>query len=249
MTGVITSIILIKRKKEDTGAYTLFLVSFIGLLFFDRIRMRPDNAHLLPVALTGILLAPILLYTLSRELSLVSWKKNVVYVLFIAVFGITLSKPVEVITMILSRTNGYIVKNVNPDIDRAKYQYVSEDIKNAVSYIKMNTLNDDYIYVGVKNHDRFIFNDLLIYFLADRNYASRYHALNPGVQTTFKVQNEMINEFKKNSPRLIVLGSRTWNELNLSGVDTKVDLLDNYISANFELKKTYGPYEIWMVRL
>lgn len=246
LTGVIASIVLIKRKTDDTRAYAILLISLVGMFCLNQVKMRSDNIHLLPVALTGILLAPILLYTLSREVSLSTWPKRAVYLLFVFVFGITLSKPIEDIKRILSRTSGYIVKNVNPDYERAKYSIISEEIKNVVSYIKMNTSKDEYLYVGVKNHDQFVFSDILIYFLADRNYASRYHALNPGVQTTLKVQNEMINEFKENRPRLVVLGSRTWNEPNLSSIDTKVDVLDNYISSNFELKKTYGPYEIWM---
>ncbi len=247
--GTIVAIILIIQKKDDTKAYALLLISIVGVFCFDRIRMRPDKAHLLPVALTGILLAPILLDILLKELFITKWQKRVSFAVFVIIFGITLSKPIEVITMILSRSNYYIVNNFSPDFERAKYQYVSGDIKNVVSFINRNTSKDDYIYVGVKNHDKFVFNDILIYFLSERNYASRYHTLNPGVQTTRKVQNEMIAEFKRNRPRLVVLGSRTWNEPNLSGIDTNVDLLDNYISDNFELKKTYGPYEIWMNKL
>lgn len=249
LIGAIASIILIRRNRDDRDAYAILLISFIGIFFFDRIRMRPDTKHLLSVALTGILIAPVLLNKLLKELSLSTLQKKVVYLLFIIVFGITLSRPVEVIHRILSRTSGYIIHDLNPDIERARYNHVSEDIKSAVSYIKANSSNDDYIYVGVKNHDKFVFNDLLIYFLAERNYASRFHALNPGVQTTASIQKEMINEFKGNSPRIIVLGYRTWNEPNLSAIDTKVDLLDNYIATNFEFKKAYGPYEIWMSKL
>lgn len=250
VTGAITSIILIKRKSDDTTAYGVLLISFIGIFCLNQVRVRSDIIHLLPVALTGILLAPILLYTLPRELSLGTWLKNVLYVLFILVFSITLSRPIEIINRILSTTNGYIVKKVNPDIERARYTTLhSPDVKKVALYIKKNTSKDDYIYVGVKNHDQFVFNDIIIYFFADRNYASRYHALNPGVQTTLKVQTKMINEFKKNSPRIIVLGTRTWNEPNPSSIDTRVDLLDNYISTNFELKKTFGVYEIWVKKL
>ena len=130
-----------------------------------------------------------------------------------------------------------------------KYQFITEDIKKVVSYIKMNTSKDDYIYVGVKNHDQFVTNYIAIYFLSNRNYTSRYHILNPGVQTTLKVQKEMVNEFKNRPPRLALLLTRFRTEPNLSSIDTKTDILDNYIASNFELKETYGFYEIWMKKL
>ncbi len=247
--GIAASVIQIKRKKDDTTAYAVLLVSFIGIFFFNQVRVRSDIIHLLPVALSGILLAPILLHILTKRLSLNIWMYRTVFVLFIIVFGVTLSKPVEVINRLLSITNGYIVKNVNPDIERAKYLNISADLKDTVAYIKDNTSKNEKIYVGVKNHDQFVFNDVIIYFLAERNCISRYHVLNPGVHTTLKVQREVVNELINNLPSLVVLTQRSPDEPNLSNVDTHVDLLDNYILNNYELIKTFGIYEIWMKKV
>lgn len=249
LIGALSAIILIKRNKDDWRAYSMLLISFIGIFCFNQVTMRSDIIHLFPVAQTGILLAPILLYTFLNKLSLSKWKNIVVSVLFVIVFSVSLSKPLIIINMLLSRTNGYIVKEISPDIERAKYSVISMDINKVVSYIKKNTSENEYIYVGVKNHDQFVTNYIVIYFLANRNYASRYHSLSPGVQTTLKVQNEMVSEFKKRPPRLIILSTRIRIEPNLSGIDTKVDVLDNYIAKNFELKESYGLFEIWMNKL
>jgi hypothetical protein len=135
---------------------------------------------------------------------------------------------------------------VNPDIQRATYQYISEDYKQIVSYVKKNTSKDDYIYVGVKNHDQFIFNDAIIYFLTGRNCATKYHELNPGHTTTLKIQEKMVNELRTNDTRLVVLAVRNRSEDNLSGIDTKINVLDNYIAANYELKEQLGLFEVWM---
>lgn len=244
--GALSSIILIMRNRDNWRAYTILLISLTGIFCINQVTMRSDMIHLFPVALTGILLAPILLFTLLRELSLNRWKKIVISMLFVIMFTVSLSKPYVIIDMFLSRTNGYFVKQVSPDVERAKYSVVQPDIKKVVSYIKKNTSRHDYIYVGVKNHDQFITNYIIIYFLADRNYASKYHILNPGVQTTLQTQQEMVNEFKIRPPRLIVLSTLVRIEANPSGIDTKVDLLDNFIADNFELKETYGIFEVWM---
>ena len=248
LAGAISSIFLIIRKKDDTTAYAILLISLIGIFFFNQARWRSDMVHLIPVALTGILLAPILLHTLMKRFSLNIWSSRIVFLLFVIAFGITLSKPISVIKRLLSTTNGYILKNINPDIERAQYWDIREDIRDTVAYIKKNTSNNDYIYVGVKNHDKFNFNEVIIYFLSERDSASRYHVLNTGYHTTSEVQQGMVNEFKNRPPKLVLLLTRFRNEPNLSSIDTKVDILDNYISSNYELKETYGFYEIWMIK-
>jgi hypothetical protein len=248
LTGAIYSIFLIIRKKDDTIAHAILLISLLGIFFFNQARWRSDTAHLIPVALTGILLAPVLLYTLIERLSLNAWYSRIVFVLFIITFGITLSKPITVIKRLISTTNGYMLKNINPDIERAKYWDIREDIRDTVAYIKKNTSKNDYIYVGVKNHDKFNFNEVLIYFLSERDCASRYHVLNTGFHTTAKVQEAMVNEFKNRPPMLALLLTRFRNEPNSSSIDTKVDILDNYISSHYELKETFGFYEIWMLK-
>jgi len=148
--------------------------------------------------------------------------------------------------MILKRTKGYSVETANYDMDRIRYLIINSDLKKTVLYIRDNTSKNEYIYVGVKNHDRFRFNDVVIYFLAERNCATKYHELDSGVTTTAKVQNEMISELKESNARLVVLAVRDRREPNLSNIDTKVNLLDNYIENNYELRKTYGIYEIWI---
>jgi hypothetical protein len=246
LINAITAVILIKSNRNDTTAYALLLFSLIGIFFFNQARWRSDMVHLIPLALTAILLSPILLHTLTKKLSLNAWAYRIVFISFIIFWGITLSKPMIVIKRLLSTTNGYIVKNINPGFERIKYWNIREDIRDTVEYIKKNTTKNDYIYVGVKNHDKFNWNEPIIYFLSERDCASRYYVLNTGFQTTAKVQESMVNEFKKRPPRLVALLTRFRQEPNQSIIDSKVNILDNYISSNYELKDTYGYYEIWM---
>ncbi|MBI4698274.1 MAG: hypothetical protein HY758_05035 [Nitrospirae bacterium] len=248
LTGAVSSIFMIIRKKDDTTAYAILIISLIGTLFLNQARWRSDIPHLIPVALTGILLAPILLFALTKRLSLNTWPFRVVFALFIIFFGITLYSPITLIKRRLSIPNDYIVKNVNPDYERVKHLGIREDIRDTVEFIKKNTSKNDYIYVGVINHDKFNFNEPIIYFLSERDSASRYYILNTGFQTTAEVQEEMVNEFKRRPPRLALLLTRFRDEPNASRIDTKADILDNYISSNYELRETYGIYEIWMKR-
>lgn len=240
LIGVVTFFVFIKQKIDDTTAFGILLISCIGIVFLNQVRVRSDLIHLLPSALTGILLAPVLLYTLSKGLSQSKWRNMLIWALFIIVFGITLYKPYSMkIPYIPMR---YTLETVNPDIERAKYLKIDPDLKNVVTYIKNNTSKDEYLYVGVKNHDKVIFNHAIIYFLSERNPATKYHELNPNLIKT--IQEEIVSELTKKFTRLVVLTPGWRYEPNLSSIDSKINLLDNYISSNFELKKVYGIYEI-----
>lgn len=140
----------------------------------------------------------------------------------------------------------YDIEIINPEIERAKYSILAEDTKNTASYLKKNIPADDYIYVGVKNHDQLIFNNAIIYFLAERKCATKYHELNPGQTNTLLIQEEIVDELKSRSIGAIVLTPGWRDEPNLSSRDAKIDVLDNYIADHFELKETFGIYEIWM---
>ncbi len=242
LTGAVSSVFFIIRKKDDMTTYAILFISLIGILLFNQARWRSDMAHIIPVALTGILLAPVLLDFLRKRLSLKTLSFRIVFVLFIIFFGITLSKPIVVAKRIMTTSHDHLVKNISPDVERGKHWHVREDIRDKVAYIKNNTLKNDYIYVGVKNHDKFNFNEPLIYFLSERDSASRYYVLEIGFNNRPEVQEEMVNEFKNRPPRLVLLLGRA----HPHRIDTKVDILDKYISSNYEYKETYGLYEIWM---
>jgi hypothetical protein len=244
--GLITFVILRKRKMDDVLSYGIFFLSLIGTVFLNQVWGRSDTLHLLPVALTGIVLSPVLFHTFSKMLTQSTRIYFFLFMLFIIFFGVTLSKAIS--KKIQLFPGSYTIEVINPDIERAKYPFIPPDYRKVVSFIKKNSSADDYIYVGVKNHDQLVFNDAIFYFLAEKKSATKYHELNPGHTTTLEIQEEMVDELKNRNPRLVVLATRRRLEPNPSGIDTNIDLLDNYISTNFVLKETYGLFEIWMTK-
>jgi hypothetical protein len=246
LIGISAASILIKRNKDNAAAYAIFLISLVGIFLFNQVRVRSDYIHLLPVAMTGILLAPVLFDTLLKEISLTVLLERMAYVLFVVVFAITLYKPVMVINRLLSISNGYVLEVLTPEIEKAKYSKIDSDLKRTVLYIENNTPKDEQIYVGVTNHDKLTFNDAIIYFLAGRNSATKYHELNPGHTNTLIIQEEIVSELKDKSVQTLVLAPHAWHEPNISSIDQNIDLLDDFIAANFKLEKTFGIYEIWV---
>jgi hypothetical protein len=235
---------LVKRKACDNVTCGLLFFSVLGFFFFNQVRVRSDGIHLLPVALTSILLAPILLSVLWKDLSLKPLYAKAVCAIFFAAFALIFTPPIY--QKIMTFPNGCIMTSVTPDIPRAGYSILSPDLRNVVGYIRKNTSENEPIYVGVKNHDRFIINDVAVYFLADRNYATTYHELVPGLTNTLSIQKEIVDGLKDARVRIIILAQRYWYEPNNSRIDSKIDVIDDYIFSNYELKETYGVYEVWM---
>lgn len=135
LVGIVTFFILIKCKMDNTVAYGILLISLVGIVFLNQVWARSDTAHLLPVALTAILLSPILFYTLSRMLSLRPWLYGLFFVLFIIFFGITLSKPINKKYRLLP--GSYTIEIVNPDIERTRYTMLNfPDIKKSSAIYK-----------------------------------------------------------------------------------------------------------------
>lgn len=246
LTGGITSIFLIKRKTDNTTAYGLLIISLFGIACLNQVRVRSDMIHLLPAALSSFITAPVLIYLLPKIFTLSSRAYRAISIMIVLGFCITFYNSVKFIETLVSRINGYVIEVVNPEIERAKYSVLSSEVKNVVLYIKANTSENDYIYVGVKNHDKFISNDPLIYFLSGRACPSRYQEMSPGAQDTAKIQQEMVNDLKARPPRIVVLDPRWMKEPNVSSIDKNFNIMDDYIADNYEFEKRIGMYEVWL---
>jgi hypothetical protein len=121
---------------------------------------------------------------------------------------------------------------------------------NAIRYVQENTSDDERIFVGVPTHERFVGNDVMFYFASQQALAPPRHQLDPGVQTTEEVQNEMVAELALHKPKCIVINS-VWNNIrepNDSRRSSGVTILDDYIRENYRPSARFGPIEIHLLR-
>jgi hypothetical protein len=226
------------RKK--TGAVLLFF-SALGLFSLNQALVRSDMIHLLPLIFICSILSPIILSLLLAELraQLNPKLSRAGLFTFLLVFLMTLGYPAAL------KIKQYQMKN--SDLSAGGSVVISDELSKLVDFISRNTLETDGIYVGVVNHDRFTYNDVAVYFLAQRRIVTRYHELHPGVTTTPQVQNEMVRELTALSPKLIVLADRyVPTEQNLTSRDLGLDILDEYLRANFKKVKEFGPYQVFV---
>jgi len=108
------------------------------------------------------------------------------------------------------------------------------------------TLPQDRIFVGLPHHDKIFVNDLLLYFVAQRLPATKWHHFDPGLQTSRPIQQQIIEELQRDHIRVVVLVDRWENvsEPNESSTRSGVRLLDDYIRSAYHPVVTYGAYTI-----
>ena len=120
------------------------------------------------------------------------------------------------------------------------------DYNETIAYVDSLVPEGEKIYVGTERHDRIFTNDVMFYFLAERESPTKYYELHPGLATTREVQQEIIKDISEADVKVVVLKEETTVETeNLSGVSSGVLLLDNFIRQHYAFRKQFGYYSVW----
>jgi hypothetical protein len=128
--------------------------------------------------------------------------------------------------------------------------HVDADLAATIAFVDSHSKPEDPIYVGASRHDRIFLNDVALYFLAARHAATRWHDLHPGVQTSLAIQQEMVAEFERTPPVLIVVDDRIdgVSEPNASAISSQVKFLDEWIGARYVETFRYGSFRAFEPR-
>lgn len=240
--GLITFVFRILRKREgDNTSYGIFVISLQGILFFNQARVRSDIFHLLPVALSSIVLISILWSCFSSRLPMkIRWAAHTV---FISLLCVTFASSFEMKFKSISKE--YFILRRTSKLERAGFSGIPVALEQVISYIQNSTTEDETIYVGVMNHDKSLVNCPAVYYLSERNYSSRFHQFEFGVSNTVRAQKQIVKELESSSTRKLVLTNGYWFEPNGTRVDLKIDIIDGYIRKFYTLETRYGGFEIW----
>ncbi len=129
--------------------------------------------------------------------------------------------------------------------------FVDPDREAAIRFIVQNTSPDERIFIGLSRHDIVFWNDVSSYFQANRLPATKWHHFDPGLQTSAKIQSEIIDDLERNKPGYIWLES-TWenhSEPNESVISSGVTILDEYIRGKYKLEQSFGQISVWQRRI
>jgi hypothetical protein len=115
----------------------------------------------------------------------------------------------------------------------APYRY-SRQSRVLAPLIQQHVAPAQSIYSGTTRHDIYLTNDILLYFLSERNAATYYWCLDAGVTSSARVQQQMLAEMSRGGVAMAV----NWTEpkvgeKNAGGRSSGVHLLDDWLSRDF----------------
>ncbi len=161
-----------------------------------------------------------------------------------AVFGVY--AVVMAVNGLPRQTNNLITRCLQPELPRLRCASVDADTLATARFVKANSRDDETIFVGTNRHDKIMTNDMGLYFLSERTAVTKWQELHPGVQTTEKVQREIVNEMKHTPPAFVILKStrNDQDEPNASRFSSGVFVLDDYIHAQFIELRRFGSIQV-----
>lgn len=124
--------------------------------------------------------------------------------------------------------------------------YDDQNELEAIRYLRQHTSSTEPIFVGTADHSRIFYNDMRIYWLADRPIGVRTFQLETGMATEAAVQREIILDLTKSRVRWVILelarqhGDATFERRAYQGST----LLDRYIRENFQSVTRFGEYGV-----
>ena len=224
----------------------LFLALLIGLLFLKSL-VRPDLAHLIHVIVLSFLLGAVVWYTLPRG----GWLFHGVRAALAIAFCAMVVYPLHAMRTEFKRQQELVADAANPPrsgaFSRAGGLLVRGDQAAAIDYVRAHVPAGEKIFVGNGRHDKVLLNDVMFYFLSERDSATRFHELHPRQATTASVQQTIIDDLEKKHVRVVVLflGADSVREPNESALSSDVTLLDDFLKKNYQVVGQVGNYR-WL---
>jgi hypothetical protein len=229
-----------KIKISDSMLFQYLTLIIIGLFLYNQALIRADFEHLLPTLSISIILLAFLLEAIS-----IKKIKRIILTLFVIFFiTIPISKKTYQSVESLDKTkyislNSKHLEHILLPID------IAIDYQAIIDFIEENSAAGEKLFIGNQNHDRILLNDLMLYFALDRQPSVKYYELHPGLATTDKIQNEIVNELERKVTCFIIIRKENdKDEQNHSSQRIGASSLDTYIRAKYKIVKELNLYNI-----
>lgn len=129
-----------------------------------------------------------------------------------------------------------------PELHNIGCLTLDRDRERAATLVASNTSPGERVFVGLGRHDKIHINDVVSYFAMDRMPATRWHHFDSGLQTSERIQREIVAELEAQRVRFAIIET-TWDgvaEPNGSGKSSGVRVLDDYLRVTYSAVAQFG---------
>jgi hypothetical protein len=224
-----------KEKYKPHFIYLFSIILFNGAFFLIQTTIRKDLEHILPALMFSSIL---LLFYATNSRKMIT-KLPLVLLLIIPVLNPLYSK-IKII-----RSKDYV------KIESGSLSGIKLNASLGNQYLQINkflqtNLNpNDPIYIGVKQHNKVLLNDIMLYFYLGRSFPCKFYELHPGMINKEATQRIIVDCLDSQKIKYIVeYYIKDFNEPNKTSQAIGSSLLDNYISSNYTICNDLGDYFI-----
>jgi hypothetical protein len=241
-------------QKEWKGRQSHWQVSGYVLLLCLALVMpigaivRPDLAHVV----SALLIDSLLLASLAARWNLstrvgqaIIVGATVCFLLSITVQARRAGRGAKATVALLAHPGrpGSLLSLCHPPagLERVRCMQVGPVEEEEVEYIQQHTRPGEDVYSGAGRHDKLFLNDILFYFISKREAPTKWYYLEPGLETTYAIQKQMIQDLDSHHVTYVIRNF-TWDavaEPNESRFSSGVTILDQYIDANYKPEASF----------
>lgn len=237
------------RRTLDTSYISIVLLTGVtlGCLFKGLVRTSP--IHMLMANVPGVILIALCIHYLFKDLDFRLPGLSRKGAFFVpAAFSVVL-----IVAALQDTSQGRSVLYGNLDLSSSSsnlptLRSLTADSATRMAAERLAQLSqpDERVLVATGRHDKVFANNVSLYFLAQRLPGTRWHQYDPGIQTTEKIQREMIRDLESFDVKWVVVDSRWDNvrEPNKSAESSGIFLLDEYLQRNYRPVDRFGTIEI-----
>jgi len=258
LAAVIAATICLAPSRQRKGLTcweqaTYLAVLLLAALMFLKGVVRVSTIHIFQSAVPAVLL----LFCLAARRKLWGKQGQVALAVAVCLMTVGLVFPLRVLIYRSKATVNMILHPLVPDsfralchppagLERATCLYVTPDDEHTALYLEQHTAPNQTIFYGAGRHDKLFANKVDLYFISEREAATKWYELPPGVETTAPIQDEMIDQLNANHAIYVIRDTffDDVNEPNDSRLSSGVFDLDRYIDANYRIEARFGTASI-----
>jgi len=246
---LVTILLLIKDIKGFEDKIPFLTVVIFGLLANHQIIWRSDLSHLLQSSAPVYLLIGFLLDSITIDLEYSDLKKFTKFTCYFLIFSLFTIYSITIFIAGGKSYPGNLLARFGDKKILASYRasfYVDKNLGNAIEKcINRINSNTDNIHSIVALPDIPLF-----YFLADRKNPTYHDLYIPGRLKGEAEQIQIIENFKKNPPKLIIFNSnQTDDGLQERKFETQQYILSKFINQNYKNIDRIGSFIIYELDL
>jgi hypothetical protein len=213
----------VTQRKAHLGKYLkpLFLL-ILGALFFIYGSIRVDIGHVEPTLIVAIILFAWLALQFKERIRL-SVRESVALTTSVGI-NVTLILVVTLVRILMFYSAVLPLQSIFPgvseggsavslEIPRAQRIFIdpgeAQNLTDSIKFVQAHVPQNETIFVGNAQHQQIVANNAMFYFLAERDSATKYYDLVPGVATTAAVQQQIVNDLIRHNVEYVVLWNAT----------------------------------------